>query len=176
MTTPATSSNRAISPIPRLTSVRWPTTVDRPKRTCRRPAARPSTSACRCLPHHRPARHQPATGRSLRHRSCRSVGRRATALCVNGYTGAVSSPERSCATRPAETRPIPPAPSASTPTPVGSRSSEQASARRSSETHLMPDDGALLTCVSRYTGANRAVADHSQCLVYELPNIIPAAA
>ena len=38
----------------------------------------------------------------------------------------------------------------------------------------MPDDGALLTCASRYTGANRAVDDHSQCLAYELPNIIPA--
>ncbi len=42
------------------------------------------------------------------------------------------------------------------------------------QTHLMPDDGALLTCVSRYTGGNRGVDDHSQCTPYELLNVISA--
>jgi hypothetical protein len=38
----------------------------------------------------------------------------------------------------------------------------------------MPDDGDLLTCVNRYTGANRWVEDHASCLPTELPNFIPA--
>jgi hypothetical protein len=42
-------------------------------------------------------------------------------------------------------------------------------------THVLPDNGDLLTCVSRYTGVNRAVLNHSQCTAYEVANTIPAA-
>ncbi|MEZ4572071.1 MAG: hypothetical protein R2849_17455 [Thermomicrobiales bacterium] len=41
--------------------------------------------------------------------------------------------------------------------------------------HVLPDDGELLTCVSYYTGVNRAVGSHSQCTPTEAPNTIPAA-
>ncbi len=41
-------------------------------------------------------------------------------------------------------------------------------------THTMADDGDLLTCVSLYTGANRWVMSHNQCMAYELANTIPA--
>lgn len=40
--------------------------------------------------------------------------------------------------------------------------------------HVLPDDGDLLTCVSRYTGVNRWVRSHSQCLAMEVANTIPA--
>ena len=40
--------------------------------------------------------------------------------------------------------------------------------------HTLPDDGDLLTCVSRYTGVNRWVRSHIQCTAFELPNTIPA--
>lgn len=35
--------------------------------------------------------------------------------------------------------------------------------------HVIPDDGDLLTCVSRYTGHNRAVGSHAQCRSSETP-------
>ncbi len=44
----------------------------------------------------------------------------------------------------------------------------------SMQTHTLPDDGDLLSCVSSYTGANRWVLDHSQCNRYEVANTIPA--
>lgn len=38
--------------------------------------------------------------------------------------------------------------------------------------HRLIDDGALLTCLSRYTGAHRWVPSHSRCTATELPNTI----
>ncbi len=42
-------------------------------------------------------------------------------------------------------------------------------------THVVPDNGDLLTCVSLYTGRHRAVRAHSQCTAAERPNTVPAA-
>ena len=39
-------------------------------------------------------------------------------------------------------------------------------------THVVPDDGDLLTCVSVYDGGHRFVWSHSQCTAVELPNTI----
>ena len=40
-------------------------------------------------------------------------------------------------------------------------------------THIVPDNGELLTCVNRATGHHRAVRDHSQCVATERLNTIP---
>ncbi len=95
-------------------------------------------------------------------------------LCVNGYTGAVSTPwSGQC---PPNQQELDPRGSTFCINPYTGQVQYASTGQCAPRfwTHLMPDDGALLTCVSRYTGANRAVADHSQCLAYELPNIIPA--
>ncbi len=93
-------------------------------------------------------------------------------LCVNGYTGAVSTPWSGKCPPGQQTRPCH---RDSRINPHRSGSLRWCwTVRAGVPTHLMPDDGALLTCVSRYTGSNRAVTDHTQCLAYELPNIIPA--
>jgi predicted outer membrane repeat protein len=41
-------------------------------------------------------------------------------------------------------------------------------------THSLLENGDLLTCINRYTGANRRVSNHSQCGAYEVPNTISA--
>ena len=40
--------------------------------------------------------------------------------------------------------------------------------------HILPDDGDLLVCVDIFTGFNRRVADHSDCLANEQPGVLPA--
>jgi predicted outer membrane repeat protein len=41
-------------------------------------------------------------------------------------------------------------------------------------THSLPEDGDLLTCVSRYTGVHRWVRAHARCTAWEVPSTIPA--
>ncbi len=96
------------------------------------------------------------------------------ALCASSYTGAVSSPlAGECG---AGTVAIPPFNTSFCINRWTGKLSWFANqvCPPSMWTHMLPDDGDLLSCVSRYTGANRWVSDLGQCLSYEVPNMIPA--
>lgn len=40
--------------------------------------------------------------------------------------------------------------------------------------HVVPDNGDLLTCVNLWTGKNRYVYSHAQCMAHEVPNTVAA--
>ena len=93
MTSPVTSSNSATSPILLRISVLWPTTVDRPKRICRRPGS-PAIDSALAGPcpdvDQRGVRRPQGTDCDIG--AVEVLAAEQLPLCVNGYTGAVSTP------------------------------------------------------------------------------------